>query len=151
MCKVIVNGGGYRLAYVAVANHDERKSVHFQSIVGVDEGYVAQTAITWGEGERSMGPTGAAIRTGEIQINQDFASNPRMVPWRQEALKRGLQASIGLPLRASGEVFGALTIYAEQPDAFDAEEVSMLAQLAEDISYGVTALRSRAAAAAVGP
>ncbi|MGE5148594.1 MAG: GAF domain-containing protein [Rhodospirillaceae bacterium] len=81
----------------------------------------------WGEGPRSNGPTGAAIRIGEIQVNQDFARSSVTAPWRDEALKRNYHASIGLPLRVDGQVFGALTIYAEQPYAFDADEVSLSA------------------------
>jgi GAF domain-containing protein len=64
-----------------------------------------------------------------------------VAPWREEALKRGYRASISLPLVAGGETFAALTLYAEQPNAFDAEEVSGLTALAEDISYAVARLR----------
>jgi PAS domain S-box-containing protein len=151
MCDVIVGVGGYRLAGVAIPNRDAGKTVRVVATAGTDLGYLAQAAISWGDGPQGMGPTGAAIRTGEIQVNQDFASNPRMAPWRGEAIKRGLQASIGLPLRASGEVFGALTIYSGQPDAFDEEEVALLSRFAEDISYGVTTLRARAGTGAVWP
>jgi light-regulated signal transduction histidine kinase (bacteriophytochrome) len=40
-------------------------------------------------------------------------------------------------------VIGALNIYATEPDAFDAEEVHLLEELASDISYGLTALRNK--------
>lgn len=144
ICDVIVSVGGYRLADVAIPNRDAGKTVRFVAIAGTDLGYLEQAAISWGEGPRGMGPTGRAIRTGEIQVNRDFASNPRMAPWRDEALERGLQAGIGLPLRLSGEVFGALTIYSGQPDAFDDEEVALLSRFAQDISDGIAMLRGRA-------
>lgn len=141
MCDALVEIGGYRLANVALANDDAGKTIRFVAITGHDDGYLDQTRITWGEGPRSRGPTGGAIRTGEVQVNQDFASNAAMAPWRDEALRHGLQSSIGLPLSTGGRVFGALTIYAEQPDAFDREEVAFLVQFAADISYGVGNLR----------
>lgn len=143
MCAALVEIGGYRLANVALANDEPGKTVRFAAIAGLDDGYLDQTRITWGEGPRSKGPTGAAIRTGEVQVNQDFASNPTVAPWREEALKRGIRASIGLPLIAGGQVFGALTIYAEQPDAFNRDEVELLTQFAADISYGVANIRRR--------
>ena len=40
-------------------------------------------------------------------------------------------------------MIGALTIYANEPDAFDQEELGLLTQLADDVSYGITALRTR--------
>jgi len=84
-----------------------------------------------------------AIRTGTVQINRDFATNPRIAIWRSEALKRGYASSIALPLRDNDHTFGALTIYAHEPDAFDGEEVNLLTELADDIGYGVIALRTR--------
>jgi PAS domain S-box-containing protein len=141
ICDALVEIGGYRLVDIALANDDAGKTVSFAAIAGHDDGYLDQTRISWGEGARSRGPTGAAIRTGEVQVNQDFASNAAMAPWRDEALRHGLQSSVGLPLSTGGRVFGALTLYAEQPDAFDREEVAFLVQFAADISYGVGNLR----------
>lgn len=141
ICDALVEIGGYRLVDIALANDDAGKTVSFVAIAGHDDGYLDQTRITWGEGPRSRGPTGGAMRTGEVQVNQDFAANDAMAPWRDEALRHGLQSSVGLPLSTGGRVFGALTIYAEQPEAFDREEVAFLVQFAADISYGVGNLR----------
>lgn len=144
MCEILVQIGGYRMANVAMPNSDAGKTVRFTAIAGFEDHYLAQAAITWGAGPRSKGPTGHALRTGEVQVNQDFANNPTVAPWREEALKRGYHASIGLPLKMQGEVFGVLTLYAEQPNAFDKEETTLLIILAEDVSYAVSRLRERA-------
>lgn len=141
MCEVLVQVGGFRMANVAIPNDDAEKTVRFLAIAGVEDGYLARAAISWGEGPRSRGPTGGALRTGEVQVNQDFAVNPTVAPWREEALKRGYQASIGLPLRVDDKVFAALTLYAEQPNAFDEEERALLLALTEDVSYAVLRLR----------
>ena len=141
ICDALVEIGGYRLADVALANDDPDKSIRFVAIAGHDDGYLDHTRISWGEGPRSRGPTGSAIRTGEVEVNQNFAFNAAMAPWRDEALRHGLRSSIGLPLSAGGGVFGALTIYAAQAEAFDREEVAFLVQFAADISYGVANLR----------
>jgi len=81
-CDALVEIGGYRLADVALAKDDPDKSVRFVALVGHDDGYLDHTRISWGEGPRSRGPTGSAIRTGEVQVNQNFASNAAMAPWR---------------------------------------------------------------------
>jgi signal transduction histidine kinase len=39
--------------------------------------------------------------------------------------------------------FGALTIYSAMPDAFDTEEVELLSELADNLAYGIMALRDR--------
>jgi signal transduction histidine kinase len=44
----------------------------------------------------------------------------------------------------SSTAFGALTIYAGQPDAFDDEEIKLLLGLSKDLAYGILGLRARA-------
>ena len=141
ICEVLVQLGGYRMADVATPNDDDGKSVRFVTVAGIDDGYLAQSAISWGGGPRSKGPTGATLRTGRMQINQDFANNATMAPWRNEAMKRGFRASIGLPINSAGRTVAALTIYAGEPHAFGSEEVVRLTALAEDISWAVAARR----------
>lgn len=143
MCEVLVQLGGYRLGCVAAPNSDAGKTIRFLAVAGADDGYLDQAAISWDEGPRSAGPTGGALRTGDVQVNQDFATNPVMALWRESALKRGYHSSIGLPLKIDGKVFAALTLYAEQPNAFDEEERALLIALADDVSYAVARLRER--------
>jgi hypothetical protein len=42
-----------------------------------------------------------------------------------------------------GRVFGALTIYSSEDVTFDAAEVTMLKELADDLAFGIQALRTR--------
>ena len=53
----------------------------------------------------------------------------------------GFRSIIGLPLWCEGEIIGALTIYASEPDAFHSEEMHLLEELAGDLSYGIEARR----------
>jgi PAS domain S-box-containing protein len=141
MCEILVQLGGYRLACISAANNDAGKTIRFLAIAGADDGYLAQAAVSWGDGPRSTGPTGGALRTGQVQVNQDFETNPAMAPWRVAALQRNFHASIGIPLIMEGKIFAALTLYAEQPNAFNEEETRMLVALAEDISFAALRLR----------
>ncbi len=75
---------------------------------------------------------------------RNMATDPRFAPWRAEALKRGYASSIGIPLVGDSIPFGALTIYASEPDAFGDEEVQLLTELAGDLAFGVMTLRTKA-------
>ncbi len=66
-----------------------------------------------------------------------------MNPWRQAALERGYRSSIALPLKDGSGVFGVLTLYAAEPDAFGPNKVALLTELAADTSFGITSLRTR--------
>ena len=145
VCQTIVEQGGYRLAWVGMAEQDAGMSVRPVAQYGYEEGYLDTLKITWADTDRGRGPTGTAVRTGTTQINQDVATNPAMAPWREDALKRGYRSSIALPLASEAAVVGALMIYATEPDAFDAEEVRLLEELAGDLAFGIAVLRARAA------
>ncbi|MDE1989779.1 MAG: EAL domain-containing protein, partial [Betaproteobacteria bacterium] len=86
-----------------------------------------------------------AIRTGSTQVNQNWLTNPRMKPWRKAALEQGYQASIALPLMEDGRAFGALTLYAREPEAFNPEEVRLLEELAGGLVFAVLSLRTATA------
>lgn len=143
ICRVVVEPAGYRMAWVGFAEHDEEKTVRPVAQYGYETGYLESAKITWSDTARGQGPTGTAIRTGVVQITQNLLTDPRMAPWRDEALKRGYASSIALPLRNGGGTFGTLTLYAPEPDAFSADEVGLLCELAADLSYGITAMRVR--------
>ena len=59
-------------------------------------------------------------------------------------MQRGYSSSLALPLRIDSEIIGALAIYAAEPDAFDGDEVRLLIELADDLAFGIAALRVRA-------
>src|SRR5438874_1811946 len=91
------------------------------------------------------GPVGTAIRTREPAVFRDVTHDPDFAPWRAEALRRGYASVVGIPLLSGSEVLGALAIYAADPDAFDEDEMQLLRELADDLSYGIDALRTQAA------
>ena len=141
ICRIIVETGGYRMAWVGYAEHDQTKSVRPVAQAGFDEGYLEALIISWADTEHGRGPTGTAIRTGLPCIAQ--VTDKLYEPWRGKAITRGYAASQSLPLKKDDTVFGALNIYSAWPDAFNAEETTLLTSLAENLSYGISMLRTR--------
>lgn len=143
ICDVIVEEGGYRLCWVGRAENDEAKSVFPLARAGHDEGYLSSLNITWADDERGRGPVGIVVRTGQTVLVKNIATDPRMAPWRDEALKRGYGSIISISLLVDSGVFGAINIYSSEADAFGDEEVNLLTELASDLAFGITALRTR--------
>jgi len=144
ICGILVRSGGYRMAWVGYAENDEGRSVRPVAHAGFEEGYLQTASITWADTESGREPTGAAIRTGKPVVARDIQADHSLAPWREEALKRGYASTIDLPVLLNAHVLGALTIYAEEPDAFDSEEIQLLTQLSNDLTYGIQALRTGA-------
>lgn len=143
ICRIIVETGGYRLAWVGYAEQDKEKTVRPVAQAGYEDGYLESIKITWADTERGRGPTGMAIRTGQPHIARNILADPNFAPWRAEASKRGYASSISLPLISNGQSFGALNIYAVETDAFGEEEIKLLTELSDDLAYGIMALRTR--------
>jgi signal transduction histidine kinase/putative methionine-R-sulfoxide reductase with GAF domain len=142
VCKIVVDDCGYSMVWIGLVE-DEGKKVLPIVYAGFEEDYLKTLNITWDETENGQGPTGTAIRTGNVCICENMLTDPKFNPWREEAIKRGYASSIVLPLKRHEKTFGTLNIYSIETNPFSAEEKESLTELAEDISYGITSTRLR--------
>ncbi len=143
-CKIIVNTAKYRMCWIGFCKITDahEKIIVPMAFYGYEDGYIDTTKIRWDDTERSHGPTGTAVKTGKPSICRNMLKDKKYVPWRDEAIKRGYASSIALPLIIEGQVIGAFNIHAVEPNAFDKEEVSLLLELADDLSYGISNIRT---------
>lgn len=143
VCQILVDVGGYRLAWIGMAEHDEQKSVRPVAVVGEGSHYLQEVKLTWDESNTETDPTGSAICTGKPTLNHDTQRDPTGSSWKTQAMKYGFASSIAVPLISQGKAFGSVQVYAAQVDAFDEEEISLLIEMADDVAYGIQGLRER--------
>lgn len=141
VCRILVERGGYRMAWIGFAEQDEAGTIRPVAQAGIEDGYQKAADTPWSDTKRSRDPTGTAIRTGHHVIARNISADPEGDPWSEAALKLGCTSSVALPLKREDRVFGALMVYAAEPDAFAQQEVRLLSELADDLAYGITALR----------
>ena len=144
VCNAIVEKGGHTLAWVGYAGPEPSRAIVPIAASGNAIERIRTLQLYWDGDKTSLGPTGTAIRTGKPSVASDIQSDPRLEHWRQSARASGTRSCVALPLVIEGSVLGAITIYSMDVEAFDPEEVSLLEQLAGDLSYGLQALRLRA-------
>jgi PAS domain S-box-containing protein len=144
-CRIVIEECGYAMAWIGYAEEDENKTVRPVASAGFENGYLDTLRITWADAERGRGPTGTAIRTGNVCMCKNMQTDPQFLPWREDAAKRGYNSSIVVPLVLRKKAFGAITIYSCEPDPFIESEVQLLTELASDLSYGIQAIRLRRA------
>ena len=143
-CRIIVQDCGFAMVWIGYAEDDKRKSVRPVASAGFEQGYLEHLDITWANTPRGRGPTGMAIRTKKPSRCNNMLTDPQFTPWREAAVERGYASSLVLPLMSGGRAFGALNIYAREPDGFSDEEEKLLVELAGDLSYGIMTIRLRA-------
>jgi PAS domain S-box-containing protein len=142
ICKVITEEGGYRMAWVGYVEDSRDGVVRPVAWQGFEDGYLEKKRITRDEAETGRGPSGEALRTRKPVVVRNILLDSRFAPWREEALLRGYSSVISLPLEAENQVLGILSIYHPRVDVFNEEEVQLLVELAQDLAYGISAIRS---------
>jgi len=115
---------GLAVAWVGVVELDGR--VRLLSQFPPDHPYPRSIQVRWDDTPEGQGPVGRAIRSGLPQITPDHATDPRFAPWRETALGLGLRSNAALPLIHRGQTIGALALYSDRPDFFNAEHLSTL-------------------------
>jgi signal transduction histidine kinase/ActR/RegA family two-component response regulator/HAMP domain-containing protein len=140
ICRVIVEDGGYRLAWVAFAR---ATGVVAAAQWGADDGYIADSVRIWDRKRTEPGALRDFLESGRTRVTRDFRTDPFVSDWKDEALKRGMRSSATFALREDDRTFGALMIYSDQAEAFDEQEMLLLTEMAEDLAYGIQALRTR--------
>lgn len=142
-CATMVEQGGYRMAWVGYAMHDEARTILPFAYAGQESGYLKNLNLTWADTERGSGPGARCIREQIPQVTRDILNDPRFAFWREEAVRRGYASSITLPLKDRVGTFGFLGMYSDTANAFDEEEVGLLTEAADDLAYGIAVLRDR--------
>jgi PAS domain S-box-containing protein len=143
-CRIVVENCSYAMIWIGYREEDVGQSIRPVAHAGFDDGYLDTLQLSWSDNERGRGPTGTAIRTGQVVVCHNMLTDPNFLPWREHALQRGYASSIALPMRNEAGIFGALTIYSQYPDPFIEAEVQMLQRMADELAYGVGVLRLRA-------
>lgn len=141
ICRVTVEFGKFRMAWVGLVDETDKKLRPF-TFAGWNEGYVEHLLVTADATINSNGPTGRAILTGKLTFCNDIENDPVMLPWRDEALKRGYQSSIAVPLKCREKAIGALTLYASEKEFITDDEKKLLKEISEDISFGLDAIEA---------
>lgn len=146
VCAGIVRQWPYVLAWVGIAEHDDRRTVRVEGAHGSAAEYTKDLDVTWSRDTNAgRGGTGTCIETGVAQIISDTESSPEFKPWLEKARRYGIRSSVAVPIFSSdSRINGALSVYAAVPDVFKDEEVQLFASLAKEIGYGLSSLEQKA-------
>jgi diguanylate cyclase (GGDEF)-like protein/PAS domain S-box-containing protein len=142
VCRIIVEDGGYLLAWIGFAQHDESKSIKPVAHCGYEEGYLESCTISWGDTKYSTGPAGATVLTGQPHVVRNVLDDPDFLPWRDAAIEKGYSSVAAFPIVIRDQSLPAVILmYASEPDAFDEEELEFLNNLSDSLASGIDAIR----------
>lgn len=131
----LLSAYGYDLAWIG--DVDEEGGVHTRAAAG-DVAYVRGLEDGALDGDRDHGgdPIRWSAQTGAERLVSDFEA---LMPTarRNAALERGFRTGYATPLRHEDIAYGTLAVYHGDPDRIDDGEHSLLAELAETVSFAI--------------
>jgi PAS domain S-box-containing protein len=145
ICRIMVDIGGYRLAWIEFAEKDRTKTIYPATQTGSRENRLAAQNTIQDPTEPCRNLTNKTFRTGLPCSAHHVLTDPDFESWRPEMRRQGYASAQVLPLLAEGRAFGVLGLCSAEPEAFDAEEVVQLTELAEDLAFGIISHRTRVA------
>jgi diguanylate cyclase (GGDEF)-like protein/PAS domain S-box-containing protein len=142
-CSIATVAGGFKLAWVGMANAD-RTVITAVANSGDNSGYLDNLEFPLAEDQPlGQGPVARAFREKRIIVYNDVATEPMMVAnptiasYRTQALKRNFNALAAFPIEVAGQVVGVFALYAGEVGFFDQDELRLLDELVGDIGYAL--------------
>ena len=77
------------------------------------------------------------LHEGELYISNDIRNEPIAIPWREQAITRGLESFVIIPLQVNGRLFASLINFGYGTDYFSAEMVSVMQSVAKNRSLAL--------------
>ena len=144
VCERLAASDSYMFAWIGDADSTSQ-TVNLRAEAGV-EGYLDGITISVDPDDpRSEGPTGRALRTGEVQTTHDVTEDTSHEPWRDHVEAYGFRSSATIPIVHEDSVYGVLNVYAARPRAFEGREGDVIAHLGEVIGHAIAATERKRA------
>lgn len=137
-CRIAVEAGKLRFVWIGVVDH-EQMQLRPAAWAGEERDFLAAV-----RGRLSLRESDAEARSlvaqvamaKEALISNDVANDPQ-IRFKEEHAQSGIRSLAAFPLMLSDKVVGVLALHAAEPGFFDQEELRLLTELAEDISFGL--------------
>ncbi len=143
MCRLAVELGDYRLAWIGFVGDDEpgvlRQVAQHYKGQGVHE--TSRTDVPLSGDGSACELISRAVKQGRYTLVRKTGVDHWSKACRHLGRVDGYGAAIALPLVLGGKNLGAMALYAGDPQAFDQDEVQLLCDLAANLAHGIGARR----------
>ncbi|MEO7031842.1 MAG: diguanylate cyclase, partial [Herbaspirillum sp.] len=135
VCQVAVRYGGFKTAWIGRLDGDHIVPVAQagQELTYLD-GLVISSRADVPEG---LGPTGTVFRTGQHIVLNDLAQHDNMAPWRTRIQRCNFNSCAAFPITRGQLSYAVFNVYHDLANAFDAESVALLDDIASDVSFAL--------------
>ena len=137
-CRIAVTLGGFGVAWIGLAQPDA--TVQVVASEGIDAAPLNKSQAMPGSSAAAVDIAGRVLRANRTCLFNDVQFSAESSPTCHDALSRGFQSVVGMPLSTNEKVVGVMVLYAREANFFDDEEIKLLGELAGDISFALQAI-----------
>jgi PAS domain S-box-containing protein len=136
-CSIAVDIGKFKMVWIGMIDKETKKVIPVM-IAGEDDGFLSKVeSISKDKKQIGKGPSATAIRLEKRVVCNDLINDSIMAPWREEALSRGYNSLIAIPIKKTGKTIGVFTFYASEINFFDEKEIALLEEAAGDVAFAL--------------
>lgn len=142
ICRIVVDIGGYKMAWVGFAETDAAQTISAQASFGNTDHFLEYQNLSWSDHKDHMhAPAAQTIRSGQATVISDVMQDADYAE-KAQALQLGYRALVYLPLNNQGQTFGFLALYSAEKRSFAQDEIRLLQELADNLANGILSIRS---------
>ena len=128
-CLVAVTDGKFQSAWIGLMNNETNK-IETIATAGLENNLA--------EIDSGLNPITKVIHSGKHFISNKINTDNRLDKiWKQKSMSLGFKSFALLPLIVFEKIKGGLIIYSDEFDFFDDQEISLLDEMATDISFAL--------------
>jgi len=136
ICQAMVESGNFQLAWIGW-NDPEGGDPAVASRWGGPAGAAGPEPAWSRQALLDLANGGPAPFRGRSFVLNDLRDAPPVLPWQGDAVRSGLGSLAAMPLRRRDEVRGGLVVFAAQPEFFGGQELGLLEEAAEAVSFAL--------------
>lgn len=143
ICRIAVELGGYRMAWVGYAENDEAKTISPQAFYGhTGKSYLETINLSWRDGDViPQSPAGRVIRTGKTYVSEDLQLDASF-QYKESARQHGYCGVVVLPVKDKQKTIGMLALYSNSVRKYSAGEIELLQELTDNLGAGISNIRA---------
>ncbi|MEO7044053.1 MAG: PAS domain S-box protein, partial [Ferruginibacter sp.] len=133
VCKIAVNIGKFKAAWIGFFDYEKKKINLVESIGIITEDLSKFRNVLY----NNNGPQEMVLRTKRYYVCNNIQHDFPLQDWKDLMAKRGYEALIVLPILKSGAVIATFNLYAPEIDFFTEAEITLLVEATGDISFAL--------------
>lgn len=139
ICSIAVEYGGFGLAWIALYD-SETGLVEPNAVYGKARSFLPFEAINIKQEPYRNGIIASAVETGEVVTANNIQTDPAMQQWHEMAGAGGFHSAASVPIRLNGDIVALLVIFAGEVGFFTDEELKLLEEMGQDVSFALDTL-----------